>query len=160
MTRKERALLIRHEVTKYLARKGFSCHYEVGLVKRGRLRADVYAFNYKGDSIIVEVKSCWDDFKTDLKFNEYRPFCAKLYFAVDQDFPISQDFISMLKQRKIGLLVCQIDPKRSHLLKAQVSAQVNARSTALDSEYLYKIWKRLAFRSGKTKTNRNSWRNL
>src|SRR5215470_16676067 len=51
-------------------------------------RADVVALGAKGDVIIVETKSCLDDYRVDMKWGEYAPFCDAFYFAVTEDFPI------------------------------------------------------------------------
>ena len=51
-------------------------------------RADLMALGPKGDIVIVEVKSGRDDFLTDRKWGEYRPYCDSFYFAVPPDFPM------------------------------------------------------------------------
>ena len=58
---------------------------EVGL-PNGR-RADILALSAKGEITIVEVKSSVTDFRTDLKWPDYRDFCDRLLFAVAPDFP-------------------------------------------------------------------------
>lgn len=58
---------------------------EVGL-PNGR-RADILALSAKGEITIVEVKSSVADFRSDLKWPEYREFCDRLLFAVAPDFP-------------------------------------------------------------------------
>jgi hypothetical protein len=50
-------------------------------------RADLMALGPRGDILIVEVKSGRDDFLTDRKWGEYRPYCDSFYFAVSPDFP-------------------------------------------------------------------------
>lgn len=50
-------------------------------------RADVVALSAGGDVLIVEIKSCLLDYKTDGKWQDYLPFCDRLYFAVRADFP-------------------------------------------------------------------------
>jgi hypothetical protein len=64
---------------------GYGCLTEVPLGS-GR-RADVMAINDKGETVIVEIKSCLTDFRTDGKWHEYRDWCDRFYFAVAQDFP-------------------------------------------------------------------------
>lgn len=64
---------------------GYGCLTEVPLGS-GR-RADVMAINDKGETVIVEIKSCLTDFRTDGKWHEYREWCDQFYFAVAQDFP-------------------------------------------------------------------------
>jgi hypothetical protein len=50
-------------------------------------RADLMGLSPKGQVVIVEVKSGIEDFKADLKWQEYRPFCDQFYFAVAPEFP-------------------------------------------------------------------------
>ena len=40
-----------------------------------------------GDVLIVEIKSCLLDYRTDGKWQDYLEFCDRLYFAVSADFP-------------------------------------------------------------------------
>ena len=50
-------------------------------------RADVVGLSASGDILIVEIKSCLTDYRTDGKWHEYLAFCDRLYFAVAADFP-------------------------------------------------------------------------
>jgi hypothetical protein len=50
-------------------------------------RADVVALSGKGDVLIVEIKSCLLDYRTDAKWQDYLDYCDRLYFAVRADFP-------------------------------------------------------------------------
>ena len=50
-------------------------------------RADVVALSPSGDVLIVEIKSCLLDYRTDGKWHEYLEYCDRLYFAVDAEFP-------------------------------------------------------------------------
>ncbi|MEZ5828780.1 MAG: MmcB family DNA repair protein [Hyphomicrobiales bacterium] len=50
-------------------------------------RADVVALSPSGDVLIVEIKSCLVDYRTDGKWHEYLEYCDRLYFAVDAEFP-------------------------------------------------------------------------
>jgi len=50
-------------------------------------RADVVGLTARGDVLIVEIKSCLIDYRTDGKWHEYRDYCDRLYFAVAADFP-------------------------------------------------------------------------
>jgi hypothetical protein len=80
-----RASLIVRGVQLMLAEEGFATLTEVTL-SSGR-RADVMALSPKGDLIIIEVKSCLQDFATDQKWPEYGQWCDRFLFAVDCDFP-------------------------------------------------------------------------
>jgi hypothetical protein len=50
-------------------------------------RADIFAVNGGADIAIVEIKSSVTDFRTDLKWPDYRGCCDTFFFAVDEDFP-------------------------------------------------------------------------
>lgn len=52
-------------------------------------RADLMGLGRKGQIVIVEVKSGIEDFRTDLKWQEYQPYCDQFYFAVSPEFPQS-----------------------------------------------------------------------
>jgi len=64
---------------------GWAPLLEVGL-PNGR-RADVMALSPKGEFVIVEVKSGLEDFKADLKWPDYQPYCDQFFFAVAPNFP-------------------------------------------------------------------------
>ncbi|THD61774.1 DNA repair putative endonuclease MmcB [Phenylobacterium sp.] len=50
-------------------------------------RADLMALGRRGEIFIVEVKSSLEDFRTDQKWQEYRPYCDAFAFAVGPEFP-------------------------------------------------------------------------
>lgn len=80
-----RAAEIVRGAQRMLAELGLASLTEVTLAN-GR-RADLMAVGPKGEIVIVEVKSCVQDFATDQKWPEYAPYCDRFYFAVDCDFP-------------------------------------------------------------------------
>src|SRR5689334_19408002 len=93
-----RAAEIVRGARRMLAEMGLASLTEVTLAN-GR-RADVMAVAPRGEIVIVEVKSCLQDFATDQKWPEYAPYCDRFYFAVDCDFPkerLPQD---------AGMMVC------------------------------------------------------
>lgn len=51
-------------------------------------RADLFALGRDGELVIVEVKSSVLDFRADAKWPEYRAYCDRLFFAVDERFPV------------------------------------------------------------------------
>ena len=93
-----RAAEIVRGVQRMFAELGLASLTEVTLAN-GR-RADVMAVGPKGEIVIVEVKSCLQDFRTDQKWPEYAPYCDRFFFAVDCDFP--KDLIP----EHAGLMVC------------------------------------------------------
>ncbi|MEM1150460.1 MAG: MmcB family DNA repair protein, partial [Pseudomonadota bacterium] len=50
-------------------------------------RADVVALGPKGEIEIIEIKSSVSDFRADLKWQDYGPFCDRFFFAVSNAFP-------------------------------------------------------------------------
>lgn len=50
-------------------------------------RADIVALAPNGDFIIVEIKSSVADFRSDLKWPDYRAHCDKLFFAIPEELP-------------------------------------------------------------------------
>ena len=64
---------------------GYAPLLEIGL-PNGR-RADIMALGPKGQIAIAEVKSGLEDFRVDVKWPEYLPYCDLFYFAVAPEFP-------------------------------------------------------------------------
>ena len=79
------ARAVQRGVLRHLAARGLVGVTEFCLVS-GR-RADILAVDGRGEVSIVEIKSSVQDFRTDLKWPEYRAFCDRLLFAVPLDFP-------------------------------------------------------------------------
>lgn len=79
------AAAITRGVRRALAQRGFASVTEFRL--NGGRRADVLAVDEVGTVVIVEVKSCAADFRSDRKWPEYRDWCDGFYFAVDEAFP-------------------------------------------------------------------------
>lgn len=81
--RKQVADSLKLGVARYYAKKGWGVNFELGVSPRGQLRADIFCMAFKGYAVIVEVKSCVADFRTDSKWEGYLPFCNQFYFAFD-----------------------------------------------------------------------------
>ena len=79
------AAALQRGVCRALRALGHSVVTELSL-GNGR-RADVVALSGAGDVAIVEIKSCLLDYQSDGKWQDYLPFCDRLYFAVSTDFP-------------------------------------------------------------------------
>ncbi len=80
-----RAALIARGLARHFAELGFSTVTEMTLAN-GR-RVDLVALDGAGHLMFVEIKSCLEDFRADLKWRDYEDFCDQLYFAVPVDFP-------------------------------------------------------------------------
>ena len=85
LSRPETTGLVTRGAARLMIDLGYAPLLEVGL-PNGR-RADVMALGPKGEIAICEVKSGLEDFRTDLKWPEYLPFCDLFFFAVAPEFP-------------------------------------------------------------------------
>lgn len=85
LTRPEKTGAVTRGAARLLEALGYAALCEVGL-PNGR-RADLMALGLKGDIVIVEVKSCLEDYRCDQKWGDYLPYCDSFYFAVTPEFP-------------------------------------------------------------------------
>lgn len=76
---------IRRGTLRLLHALGFAAVVELPLGS-GR-RADLVALGGGAEIWIVEIKSSVADFRADRKWEEYRPYCDRLLFAVAPEFP-------------------------------------------------------------------------
>ena len=84
-SRPETTASVTRGAARLLTALGYAPLTEVSL-PNGR-RADLMALGRRGEIFIVEVKSGLEDFRTDLKWHEYQPYCDAFAFAVGPDFP-------------------------------------------------------------------------
>ena len=82
----EAALAIARGTMRMLAAHGFTPLCEL-VLPTGR-RADIVAISDKAEIWIIEIKSGIEDFRSDQKWPEYREFCDRFLFAVDNCFPV------------------------------------------------------------------------
>jgi len=76
----ETASMVQKGVCRHLRQAGFATLCEFTLVS-GR-RADIVAINHGGRIWIIEIKSSFEDFRSDLKWPDYYDYCDRLYFAI------------------------------------------------------------------------------
>ncbi len=97
-------------------------------------RADVVGLSPSGDIVIVEIKSCLTDYRTDGKWHEYLEFCDRLYFAVATDFPrevIPEDAGLILADRYGAELVRDPIKERLNAARRKAMLLTFARAAAL-----------------------------
>ncbi len=68
-----------------LSELGYAAMPEVSLTNNRR--ADIVGLDKRGGVILVEVKSCLADFRSDTKWQDYLGYAEEFYFAVDDNFP-------------------------------------------------------------------------
>lgn len=85
LTRPLRTARLLRGVRRALVAEGWSCLPEAPLAN-GR-RADLLCLDPAGGIMIIEIKSGRADYMADAKWPDYRDFCDRFAFAVDDDFP-------------------------------------------------------------------------
>lgn len=150
-TRTEIAEGLKKATSSYFLHKGYSCFYELGLLRRGRLRADVLCMNLKTDIVLIEVKSSVSDFTTDKKWDKYLQYCNRMYFAFTPDVASSLGAkLDAVKQYGIGILV--LDANTGYL-----RATVGAKYRPMPGSVKKVLVTRMAWRGGISKrTNRRT----
>jgi hypothetical protein len=111
---------------------GYSVLTELPLAN-GR-RADVVGLSPTGDVLIIEIKSCLVDYRTDGKWHEYLDYCDRLYFAVAADFPnevIPEDAGLILADRYGAELVREPVEERLQAARRKAMMLCFARAAAL-----------------------------
>jgi len=83
-----RALDVQRGVCRHLMGLGLAPLTEFTLAT-GR-RADVIALGSGGEILIIEIKTSLADLRADAKWPEYLDYCDRLFFAVPEDFPVTE----------------------------------------------------------------------
>ena len=136
--------------TSYFLKRGFSCFVELGVAAFGRFRADVICLNLRGEVVLVEVKSCPQDYRTDHKWPMYRQYANKAYFCMtEQTFEkLEPTERENWRRENFGVLV--LDSKTGYLKVA-----INCRRQPMQKEMKKQLIFRMAWRNGISKrTNR------
>lgn len=143
LSRPEKTTRITECAQRYLIDRGFSCHVEIGVCPRGRLRADILAVTTKASLTVIEVKSCISDFRTDKKWHKYLTYCNKFYFAVDANFwsVHKSELIDLAKPEGAGILRVAND--------GSCSVVCNASTREVSNETLASLLIRMAWRGGR-----------
>lgn len=65
----------------YYTKLRYGVYKEIGIIRWGNLRADIFAVSLKGQFVGVEIKSCKADFDTDHKMTNYLQYFDKFYIC-------------------------------------------------------------------------------
>ena len=84
-SRPETTSVVTRGAARLFEARGYAPMLEVCL-PNGR-RADIKARGPNGQIALAEVKSGLEDFRVDVKWPEYLPYCDLFYFAVAPEFP-------------------------------------------------------------------------
>lgn len=138
------AAQLKDAVSSYYTKRRYCIHFEVGLNRRGKLRADVVALSMSGQLIIVETKSSKRDYTSDRKWQNYRPYANKLYLAFDEEV---FDEVAHLVPADVGVLVVRDRIYPSGRTRKVVAVEQRARSHEVDVEIQFNMIVRMAFKS-------------
>lgn len=115
---------------------GYAGITEMSLVNNRR--ADIAAVGPAGDIWMIEIKSSIQDFKSDMKWREYRDYCDRLTFAVGSDFPqalIPPDTGLIVADAFFGAVIrdapeCRLAPARRKAMTLRFARLAAARLTS------------------------------
>ncbi len=144
----------------FYKRKNYSIYHEVGVNRGGRLRADVLAFSMRKELIFGEVKSCWQDFNTDSKWQGYLPYCNKFYFVITSELYESHGdkIAESIKGSGAGLVVVHLETAWESLSNYQrrtvlgMRVVCNAKTRSVETDKVDWIVNKLAWIGGMHRT--------
>ena len=137
---------LKEAVSKYYIRKRMCIHFEVGLCKKGRLRADVVGLSMRGNLVGIEVKSGRSDFMRDSKWPQYTEYFNKFYFAMTLK---TYEAVKAHIPKGIGIMVVtpRISTVTGRPLVGSVKAVQSARMRDVDPDIAKNMIIRMAFKS-------------
>lgn len=137
---------LKRRVAQYYKKKKRVCFYELGLNRRGKLRADVFVLAMSGHIVVVECKSSVADFKTfPDKAESYAEHCNQLYLAVMAPL---YDKIKAKIPKGVGVFIFQDDGRKAPKIKKAIHRE-------LSDEVKTNLFIRAAFRNSDTTTRKN-----
>lgn len=126
-------------------KKLWAVSYEIGLCKHGRLRADIVAVNMGNQINIIEVKSSVADYRSDRKWEQYKQFADRVFFAMHH---LVYEKLKSELPKGCGVFVVY-DSGLVHLKGRSVN-------NVIDSDVRLNIMTRMVYRSGDTLHQRKS----
>lgn len=137
------AATLKASCARYFVKKRYCANFEVGLNRRGRLRADVVCLAMTGHLVIVETKSGPADFLKDEKWPYYLDYCHQFYFAMDAK---TYDKIGhLILDRRVGVMIPSPNPRRDGTYPMRCVKP--ARKLELPEEVATTLFIRMAFRA-------------
>jgi hypothetical protein len=132
------ALRVARGTRRLLRAHGYASVTEMPLPS-GR-RADIVALSADGNVVIVEIKSSVADFRTDLKWPDYRLHCDRLYFAIPDDMPVE------LLPPDAGLIIADaygaefLRPAPDHRMAGATRRSMVLRFAHFAADRLHLLW--------------------
>jgi hypothetical protein len=144
MKRAEATAYITYRVRDYLKEHGYSVYIELGVETMGSRRADVLALNHEPDLLLVEVKSCAADWRSDNKWRDYIDSCNRLYLAVTDKFyrsKVGKEATETMREAGCGVMVINKDA-------GTLKVKVKAIRREMEPNHLKFVLVKMAFRGG------------
>jgi hypothetical protein len=134
----ETALAVQRGVCRLLRNMGFAVLPEFVLAS-GR-RADVIAIDPVGLIWIVEIKSSLADYRTDGKWQEYREYCDRFYFAIPHtmEHAIIPPEVGLIVADNYGAEVMRQLP--DHPLHASRRKALSLQFARVAAQRLHSLW--------------------
>lgn len=144
VNRKDVTKLLTSAAREYFLGKRYAVYLEVGVSMYGQHRADVLALGYRGEIVIVEVKSCLADFTGDKKWCKYLEYCNKMYFIIlEEEHNRFKKFYSSFKEVGVGVILYNpISGKTKVKVNAKKSNTRKGIKKRLITELAYKAMRR------------------
>ncbi len=137
---------IKQTIAKRFKRKRRAVYFELGLNRKGQLRADVFVLAMNGHVVVVEVKSSVADFRADKKMAGYLDYCNQFYLAVPES--VYAKIQNRFTLAGAGVFILSDDGKSIVKVKA-------ARNRDLDEDVVFNLAVRAAFRNSDTNNRKN-----
>jgi hypothetical protein len=130
------ALAVARGTRRLLRSLGYSTVTELAL-PNGR-RADIVALGGNASIDIVEIKSSVPDFRSDLKWPDYRSCCDRLFFAIPPDMPadIMPEDAGLIVADSYGASVLRLPPEHRLATASRRSMLLRFAQAAADRLHL------------------------
>lgn len=137
---------IKARLTKYYSKKRRAVFCELGLVKDGKCRADLFVLAMNGHVVVVECKSTVADFRADHKKKlSFIDYCNQAYYAMPESVYVR---VKALIPKGVGCFI--MDETGSYLRKV-----TKAMNMELDSSISHNLAIRGAFRNADNSNRKN-----
>jgi hypothetical protein len=95
-------------VEHFVVKLNQAVYEELGLVRGGTLRADMYAASLKGVYTLLEVKSGLSDLSTDSKLQHYLRYADRCYLVIPENtWCLARDKVLSKTPRPYGIYILQ-----------------------------------------------------
>lgn len=135
---------IKDVVARHFTKKRMCVHTEVGLNRRGRLRADLVALSMRGELVVIEVKSSKRDYLTDHKYEGYIPYGNRFYFAMTED--VYEEVVERIPSH-VGVFVVYDRVYPSGRTRKALKVVQRTRRREVDEEIRFNMIIRMAYKS-------------